>query len=212
MELPSDPIERFAVLYEQAKKAIPVDPNAMVVASVGADGRPSARVVLLKDFDARGFVFFTNYQSRKGARAPGASPSPRSSSTGPRWSGRCGWRGAWSQSPTRRRTRTSRAGPGAASWAPGPASRASRCPRASCWRQRVEELTRQYEGKTIPRPAALVRLPRGAGSHRVLALAPQPPARAASCTCARAAAGGPRRSTREPPCAPGPTRAGPRPW
>ncbi|EAU62310.1 pyridoxamine 5'-phosphate oxidase [Stigmatella aurantiaca] len=66
MELPQDPIERFATLYEQAKKAIPVDPNAMIVASVGAEGRPSARVVLLKDFDARGFVFFTNLTSRKG--------------------------------------------------------------------------------------------------------------------------------------------------
>src|SRR5207247_4272990 len=39
----------------------------MTVASVGADGRPSARVVLLKDFDERGFVFYTNYQSRKGS-------------------------------------------------------------------------------------------------------------------------------------------------
>ncbi|MDC0713731.1 pyridoxamine 5'-phosphate oxidase [Stigmatella sp. ncwal1] len=66
MELPQDPIERFAVLYEQAKKAIPVDPNAMIVSSVGAEGRPSSRVVLLKDFDARGFVFFTNLTSRKG--------------------------------------------------------------------------------------------------------------------------------------------------
>lgn len=61
-----DPIQRFAALYEEAKKAIPVDPNAMVVSTVGADGRPSARVVLLKDFDARGFVFYTNFESRKG--------------------------------------------------------------------------------------------------------------------------------------------------
>ena len=66
MELPLDPIERFAALYEQAKQTIPVDPNAMIVATVGDDGRPSTRVVLLKDFDARGFVFYTNYESRKG--------------------------------------------------------------------------------------------------------------------------------------------------
>src|SRR6476659_2267276 len=71
MELPQDPIQRFAALYEQAKKAIPVDPNAMFVASVGPDGRPSARVVLLKDFDARGFVFYTNYESRKGRELRG---------------------------------------------------------------------------------------------------------------------------------------------
>ncbi|RJS16587.1 pyridoxamine 5'-phosphate oxidase [Corallococcus sp. H22C18031201] len=66
MSIPPDPIQRFAALFERAKQAIPVDPNAMVVATVDAAGRPSARVVLLKDFDSRGFVFFTNYESRKG--------------------------------------------------------------------------------------------------------------------------------------------------
>lgn len=66
MSTQPDPIQRFAALYAEAKQAIPVDPNAMVVSTVGADGRPSARVVLLKDFDARGFVFYTNFESRKG--------------------------------------------------------------------------------------------------------------------------------------------------
>ncbi|NTX05068.1 pyridoxamine 5'-phosphate oxidase [Myxococcus sp. CA051A] len=66
MLIPPDPIQRFSDLFERAKQAIPVDPNAVVVATVGADGRPSARVVLLKDFDSRGFVFFTNHESRKG--------------------------------------------------------------------------------------------------------------------------------------------------
>jgi len=66
VQIPPDPIQRFSDLFERAKKAVPVDPNAMVVATVGDGGRPSARVVLLKDFDARGFVFFTNHESRKG--------------------------------------------------------------------------------------------------------------------------------------------------
>jgi pyridoxamine 5'-phosphate oxidase len=61
-----DPIEHFAALFAEARRVIPVDPNAAIVASVGDTGRPSARVLLLKDFDARGFVFFTNLQSRKG--------------------------------------------------------------------------------------------------------------------------------------------------
>ncbi len=61
-----EPFNRFASLYEEARRAIPVDPNAMMLASVGADGQPSLRVVLLKDFDARGFVFYTNLESRKG--------------------------------------------------------------------------------------------------------------------------------------------------
>ncbi|AGC42653.1 pyridoxamine 5'-phosphate oxidase [Myxococcus stipitatus DSM 14675] len=66
MLIPPDPIQRFADVLERARQAIPVDPNAVVVATVDADGRPSARVVLLKDFDQRGFVFFTNHESRKG--------------------------------------------------------------------------------------------------------------------------------------------------
>jgi pyridoxamine 5'-phosphate oxidase len=61
-----DPIQVFGQLYQQAMQAIPVDPNAMVVSTVGPDGRPSSRVLLLKGFDARGFTFYTNLQSRKG--------------------------------------------------------------------------------------------------------------------------------------------------
>ncbi len=61
-----DPIERFAELYERAVQKQDRDPNAMVLATVGPDGRPSARVVLLKDFDRCGFVFYTNFESRKG--------------------------------------------------------------------------------------------------------------------------------------------------
>ena len=63
---PSEPLQRFTQWFAEAKARIPVDPNAAIVATVGADGRPSARVVLLKDFDARGFVFYTNQHSRKG--------------------------------------------------------------------------------------------------------------------------------------------------
>jgi len=62
----TEPFERFAALYAEALTKIPKDPTAMVLATVGADGAPSARVVLLKAHDSRGFVFYTNGQSRKG--------------------------------------------------------------------------------------------------------------------------------------------------
>jgi pyridoxamine 5'-phosphate oxidase len=62
----SDPLALFADWYEEAKRSEPDVPEAMTVASVGPDGTPSARMVLLKDFDAAGFVFYTNYESRKG--------------------------------------------------------------------------------------------------------------------------------------------------
>ena len=64
-DLSADPAAQFIKLFEQAKQAGLTEPNAMTLATVGADGRPSARTVLLKAFDARGLVFFTNFESRK---------------------------------------------------------------------------------------------------------------------------------------------------
>ena len=66
MRVEKDPFARFAEVFEQACGLDIKDPNAMVVSSVDDEGRPSSRVVLLKDFDERGFVFYTNYESRKG--------------------------------------------------------------------------------------------------------------------------------------------------
>lgn len=61
-----DPLLRFDELLATARQnPLITDPTAMTLATVGADGRPSARVVLLKGADARGFVFYTNYHSRK---------------------------------------------------------------------------------------------------------------------------------------------------
>jgi pyridoxamine 5'-phosphate oxidase len=62
----SEPYEQFRRWFAEAEASEPNDPNAMAIASVGADGQPSVRMVLLKDADARGFVFYTNYESRKG--------------------------------------------------------------------------------------------------------------------------------------------------
>ena len=57
---------QFASWFADAAAFGLPEPNAMIVATAGADGRPSARTVLLKEYDERGFVFFTNYESRKG--------------------------------------------------------------------------------------------------------------------------------------------------
>jgi len=61
-----EPIERFAAWLAEAEAREPDNPSAMSVATVDADGRPSLRMVLLRGFDARGFVFYTNLESRKG--------------------------------------------------------------------------------------------------------------------------------------------------
>lgn len=64
-----DPIDRFRALLAEAEgadRSILPEPTAMMLATVGEDGQPSLRVVLLKAVDERGFVFYTNYESRKG--------------------------------------------------------------------------------------------------------------------------------------------------
>lgn len=61
-----DPFVQFRHWFDAAVAAKVPEPNAMTLATVDADGRPAARIVLLKDADAHGFTFFTNYSSRKG--------------------------------------------------------------------------------------------------------------------------------------------------
>jgi pyridoxamine 5'-phosphate oxidase len=61
-----EPVDRFLELQTRAQKLYPKDPNTAVLATVSEDGRPSARAVLIKEADERGFVFYTNLESRKG--------------------------------------------------------------------------------------------------------------------------------------------------
>ncbi|MGA8245759.1 MAG: pyridoxal 5'-phosphate synthase, partial [Nocardioides sp.] len=65
-DLTGDPFGMFRRWYDDAVAAAVYEPNAMVVATVSGDGRPSARVVLLKGFSEAGWVFYTNLGSRKG--------------------------------------------------------------------------------------------------------------------------------------------------
>lgn len=72
-DLDCDPITQFSRWFGDALAAEIPDVNAMTLATATRDGAPSSRIVLLKSFDARGFVFFTNYESRKG-RELGENP------------------------------------------------------------------------------------------------------------------------------------------
>ena len=64
-DLQEDPIEQFSIWMQQALDLGIIDPTAMTMSTVASDGQPSQRIVLLKNFDDRGFVFYTNYESRK---------------------------------------------------------------------------------------------------------------------------------------------------
>lgn len=71
----SEPFDKFGEMFARARTELPrecfPDSNAMSLATVGTDGRPSNRIVLLKAFDERGFVFYTNFEGRKGAELLG---------------------------------------------------------------------------------------------------------------------------------------------
>jgi pyridoxamine 5'-phosphate oxidase len=62
----ADPITQFSKWFEEAMQAEVPEANAMSLATVGSNGRPSSRIVLIKQFDAEGFTWFTNFDSRKG--------------------------------------------------------------------------------------------------------------------------------------------------
>lgn len=148
----SNPIAQFAIWMKMAVDANVNEPNAFNLATVGKDGRPSSRIVLLRNFDYDGFVFFTNYQSHKGhdldlhkwaalnffwpelhkqvrilgkAEKVDESDSEEYFSTRPRES----QLGAWVSEQSR------------------PLSGREEL------EQNLKNLTAQYEGKTIPRPA-----------------------------------------------------------
>ncbi|MCS7089348.1 MAG: pyridoxamine 5'-phosphate oxidase [Verrucomicrobiota bacterium] len=70
-DLDPDPLQQFERWFLEARQHVELDPNAMCLSTVGSDGRPSARMVLLKSYDVEGFVFFTNLQSRKAREIDG---------------------------------------------------------------------------------------------------------------------------------------------
>lgn len=65
-DLQQDPVDQFSRWLEEAREALPDDATSMTLATADADGTPSARIVLLKHFDAEGFCWYTDYRSRKG--------------------------------------------------------------------------------------------------------------------------------------------------
>ena len=82
----TDPFAQFDAWFNEAKASELNDPNAMTLATCTTAGMPSARIVLLKDRDARGFVFYTNKESRKGGEL---ATNPNASSA------RCASRVTW---------------------------------------------------------------------------------------------------------------------
>lgn len=147
----ADPIVQFAEWFSKASNCGIAKPHAMTLATVGADGRASARMVLLSSFDERGFVFHTNYESDKG-RAIAANPRVALVL----WWDPLGYQvriegraektsAAESDAYFAKRPRGSQLG----AWA----SRQSEVIESrAVLEQRLHELEREYHGRPVPRP------------------------------------------------------------
>jgi pyridoxamine 5'-phosphate oxidase len=146
-----EPFTRFAAVFDEAKKHVSKDPNAMSLATVDANGRPSVRVVLLKDFDAKGFVFYTNHGSWKG-RALDATKVAALNFYWPALDQQVRIEGtithvtdAEADAYFATRPRISQLG----AWASDQSRELSSREELE---QRLASLTAKYEGKTVPRP------------------------------------------------------------
>ena len=147
----NEPFDRFADLFERARKTEPTDPTAMSLATADRDAVPSVRVVLLKSFDREGFVFYTNRESRKGDDLE-ANPRAALCCYYPSVGEQCRIEGtveltsdAESDAYFRSRPRESQLG----AWA----SRQSRpLERYELLGERLHDLTVQHEGGEVPRP------------------------------------------------------------
>ena len=148
----ADPIQLFDTWLAEARGSEPNDPNAMALATSTPDGRPSVRMVLLKDHDARGFVFYTNHESRKGHELH-ANPHAsllfhwKSLRRQVRIEGAVGpVTEAEADAYFNTRARVSRLGAAAS-------DQSRPLPARAELERRVAELDARYPGDTIPRPA-----------------------------------------------------------
>jgi pyridoxamine 5'-phosphate oxidase len=147
-----DPLRKFIELLERARKTPGIaEPTGMTLSTVGADGRPSARVVLLKGVDPGGLVFFTNTLSRKGKEIA-AHPEVALSFWWPQLEAQVRFEGpavpvtdAEADAYFATRPRESQLG----AWASAQSEKLSSREELE---QRFAELERKYEGKTVPRP------------------------------------------------------------
>ena len=150
-DLRPDPVDQFQVWFDDAQAAAVPEPNAMTLATASPEGRPSARVVLLKAFDARGFVFYTNDRGRKG-RELDANPFAALAFFWPTLERQVRIEGrvtradaAESDAYYASRPRSSRLG----AWA---SEQGAVIPDRATLEARMRDLEREFAGEAIPRP------------------------------------------------------------
>lgn len=151
-DVAADPMAQFAAWFGEAVAAAVPEPDAMCLATAGDDGAPASRMVLLKGYDERGFVFCTNYGSRKGRHL---AANPRAALT-------FRWAPLERQVCVTGRARRTSAAESDAWWALRPhgarlgslaSAQSSVIPSREWLDARVAELAAEYQGREVPRPA-----------------------------------------------------------
>ncbi|MDX2231791.1 MAG: pyridoxamine 5'-phosphate oxidase [Leptolyngbyaceae cyanobacterium bins.349] len=150
-EVHPDPIQQFQLWFEQALAADIVEPNAMTIATATKDGRPSARIVLLKGVDQQGFVFYTNYDSRKGQEL---LENPQASLVF--WWGalerQVRIEGSVAKVPDAETVAYFQSRPVGSQLGAWASNQSQVIPNREVLEQRLEQLTQQYQDQEIPRP------------------------------------------------------------
>ena len=168
-----DPLEQFRIWYQEQKQTTSHEPNAMTVATATRDGRPSARMVLLKHWDDAGFVFFSSYNSPKGIDI---EENPRAALLFYWAESERQVRIEGSVSPTSRQEAEAyfRSRPQGSQIAANIAKQSQVVPSRDALVQEMAELTEKFEGRPVAIPESLGRIPGLSGTFRVLAGAPEP--------------------------------------
>jgi pyridoxamine 5'-phosphate oxidase len=150
-DLDPDPIAQFSKWFEQARASQVVEPNAMALATVGPDGKPSARIVLLKQLDARGFIFYTNYLSRKG-RELAQNPAAALDFFWPELERQVCVAGTVSKISREEAAKYFASRPKLSRLAAWASSQSEAVPNREFLEKRMQEITAQYPGEDVPLP------------------------------------------------------------
>jgi pyridoxamine 5'-phosphate oxidase len=150
-EVDADPIRQFGLWLERAVAAGLREPHAMTLATATPDGRPSARVVLLREFDAAGFVFYTNYDGRKGKEL---ADNPRAALVfyWPELERQVRIEGTVEQISPEQSDRYFRTRPRDSQLGAWASPQSAVLPGRDVLEERFRAVEREYEGREVPRP------------------------------------------------------------
>lgn len=151
-DVEADPIRQFRRWFDQAVTAQVFEPTAMTLATVGPEGQPSARIVLLKGFTEEGFTFFTSYEGRK-ARELAINPRAALLFYWPELERQVRIEGTVTRVPEDESDAYFRTRPVGSQLGAAASHQSEVIPGREVLEQRMDELTRRYEGKEVPRPA-----------------------------------------------------------